>query len=259
MPRVRLGCVPYLNARPLIAYFETAEGRDLAEVVYAEPSEFGGMLERGELDLALASSFFAIESPRFGFAPNVAITSRGAVESVRLFSKVPISEIVTLALDASSMTSNHLARILLAERYGVIPACTISQPDLDVMLARSDAALLIGNRGLAADGDGLRVVDLGAAWTDWTGLPFVWAMWVGVGDVEKSVADLVLTAKEFGRERIAEIAREESVSLGIAEGRCLRYLAEVIDFDLGPEQLSGFERFAELCRKRGFVRDAVSP
>ena len=104
--------------------------------------------------------------------------SNGPVMSVRLLSKVGVSEIKTLALDSSSMTSNMLAQVLLAE-IGVFPTCDAVPPVQEDMLANHDACVLIGDRGLEADGDDLIDIDLGSAWTDLTSLPFVWALWLG--------------------------------------------------------------------------------
>ena len=98
------------------------------------------------------------------FRSGCSISSLGEAASVRLFSKWPFREIQSLALDASSLTSNHLAQVLLAERYGVRPTICHLAPDLSAMLSQADACVLIGDKGMEADGAGLEVMDLGSEW-----------------------------------------------------------------------------------------------
>lgn len=141
-----LGSVPYLNAKPLVRWFEEVPGS--VSVVYGVPSRLPGLLESGKVQAILVSSIEALRRPDLSIADDVAICSVQEVLSVRLFSKKPIAEIRRLALDASSMTSNALARIVLARRYGVEPECSSQPPDLDSMLRDHDAALLIGDNGM---------------------------------------------------------------------------------------------------------------
>lgn len=259
--RPTIGCVPYLNARPLIAYFETAEGAEAANLVLAPPSELARMIETGDVDVALASSFFVLERPEFVVVPATGISSQGYVESVRMFSKKPFDQIESLALDKSSMTSNALAQIVLKERYGVSPDVAIFGPDLEEMLESCDAAVLIGDAGMSSEGGELQILDMGAVWNEMTGLPFVWALWIGQSrTVTNAVVELLSFAKKYGSERIEEVARSESERLGITYSRALRYLAEVIDYDLTDRHWSGLAHFAILCRKHGLIgADALPP
>lgn len=253
MPRFRIGCVPFLNAKPLVAYYATPEGEAEAEVIFGPPSQLAAWVDRGEVDVALASSYFAAADPGYAIAPGISISSLGAVDSVRLFSKVPLPEIRTLALDESSMTSNHLALLLLAKKYGCRPAAATMPPDLTRMLSNKDAAVLIGDLGMESDGDGLTVLDLGAAWNELSGLPFVWAVWLGREGLSDELAASLLHAKDYGMRHIEDIARAESERLNWPYGRCLRYVAEVIDYDLTDLHIQGFRLYRDLCAEAGFV------
>lgn len=150
---------------------------EFVEVVYDVPSRLPALLDSGEVDAILVSSIEYLRREDLVIAADVGIMSNGPVASVRMLSKVPLDEIQTLALDESSMTSNMLAQIILAER-GVRPSLVTMEPDQAAMLAACDACVLIGDKGLEADGTGLVDVDLGEAWTELTGLPFVWALWL---------------------------------------------------------------------------------
>lgn len=254
--RPKLGCVPFLNAKPLIAWF--SEG-DSADVTFEDPSLLGPMVDNGEVDAAIASSFFAVQDPSLRIAAGVSISSNGPVRSVRLFSRVPFEEINSLALDSASMTSNHLAQIILDKKYGVRPNCEPRKADLAAMLEEFAAAVLIGDAGMVARGDGLHVLDLGEAWTAMTGEPFVWAVWVGRGGLTEDLAAQLLRAKEFGQRHVTDISNAAAVELGLSPETTLDYLTNSIDFDLEPSHLRGFELYGKLCQEMGFVSEFRMP
>jgi len=154
---------------------------EFVEVVYDVPSRLPALLDSGEVDAILVSSIEYLRRDDLVIAADVGIMSNGPVASVRMLSKIPLEEIQTLALDESSMTSNMLAQIILAER-GVRPSLVTMAPDQATMLAACDACVLIGDKGLEADGTGLVDVDLGAAWTELTGESFTWAVWLARAD-----------------------------------------------------------------------------
>jgi chorismate dehydratase len=254
--RYRIGCVPFLNARPLIAYYEVGQGRDEAEVLFGPPSELASWVEEGRVDVALASSFFLAEKTEMRAAQGISISSNGPVDSVRLFSKVPFADICSVALDSSSRTSIHLAQIILKQRFGCKPVCEVTAPHLETMLAGHDAALLIGDAGMEASATGLHVLDLGAAWDELVGLPFVWALWLGLDGLTPGLAESLLRAKAYGMRNLEAIARGESERLGWPYSRCMRYVTEVIDYELTVAHWSGFLRFTHDCFEAGFVAGA---
>src|SRR5690348_5263249 len=121
------------------------------------------------------------DRPGDRIVPGVCIGSEGPVASVALFARKPVRDLRRIALDTSSRTSAALVRILCARRFDVAPAFVSHAPDLGAMLAQADAALLIGDPALFVypAAFGAEKIDLGAAWSDMTGLPFVWAFWAG--------------------------------------------------------------------------------
>lgn len=178
-----VGCVPYVNAIPLVEMFEEMGPASPVKVIYRVPSELPALLESGEAQAILVSSVDSLRTPNRRMAEGVCIGSKQQVKSVRLFSKIPFGNIKSLALDASSMTSNRLAQIILKESFGVAPQTKTQKPDLAEMLGESDACVLIGDIGMMSDGSGLHVLDLGEAWSKLTGKPFVWAAWIGNDDL----------------------------------------------------------------------------
>ncbi|MCS7207943.1 MAG: menaquinone biosynthesis protein [Fimbriimonadales bacterium] len=245
--RFRVGSVPYINAAPLTRWLETDAGARYAEVVYAPPSELARQLAQGALDVALVSSVEHFRRPETRFVPGLAIASRREVLSVRLFCKAPVAQLRTVALDTSSLTSAALTRILLERAYGVHAQYVSAAPDLDSMLRCADAALLIGDLGMTAAHEAVvQVVDLGAAWHDWTGLPFVWAVWQMHANAPfAALTELLHTAYQWGKAHLEMLVDAEAARAGIPHALCRRYLHEVMVYEIDASFLQGLARFRQ--------------
>ena len=201
MAKFTVGCVPYVNAIPLVWWFEHLGEESPVKVVYDVPSKLPQLLDDNQADAILVSSIDALRTPDRSIASGVCIGSEGPVQSVRLFSRVPYGHIQSLALDSSSMTSNRLAQILLAENFNVRPQTLAMPPDIRTMLDVCDACVLIGDIGMTADYPGARILDLGQAWTDTTNHPFVWALWTGKTDLDPELVDLLNLAYRKSKDR----------------------------------------------------------
>jgi chorismate dehydratase len=198
-------------------------------------------------------------NPGSRVAAGLSIGSQDEVLSVRLFSKVPIRQIKSLATDLSSMTSNALARIVLAERYGVHPVSAPQPPSLDAMLRDHDACLMIGDNGMAAEANGLTVLDLGHEWRTLTGLPFVWALWVGGDRLTSGLVSHLQDAMAQSRrnwDRVVVAAAEET---GFSHERCRHYLTEIMDYRLTDGHLEGLGEFGRLAVSNGVIERFQMP
>lgn len=250
-----LGSVPYLNARPLIRWFDSEEGRaSKIQVIEKTPSRLATMLADGEIDAALVSVFASFVHPEFVTLPGVSISGQGEIKSVRAFSRLPFGMAQSIAMDTSSLTSVALLTILLSELYNAHPAAIHLEPDLQTMLARADAALLIGDPGMLADDRGLRVLDLGEGWRNLTGLPFTYAVWLC--RPESVSDDLIATlnhARDYGLAQAGAIAREEASRLGCSYEMCYDYITDVMDYDLGPEHQEAISTFYKKCREMALL------
>jgi len=250
---LRIGSVPYLNARPLVDWLERCPPAGVS-LQYAIPSVLIEQLLAGELDIAMASTFPTLERSDLHLLPGLGVTTPGAAWSVRLLSRVPIPDIRTLALDTASRSTVVMARIILADRYGVTPECRNLPPDLDLMLAHADAAVLIGDIGIAVSGEGLIDLDLGAEWHALTGLSFYYAGWVARDPaVLEEAAPLLFEACEHGMARISEIADEEAARLRLPRERCYRYLTEIMRYHTGEGELAGLAEFKRRAEWLGLI------
>ncbi|MBI3097096.1 MAG: dehypoxanthine futalosine cyclase [Planctomycetes bacterium] len=173
----RIGCITYLNARPLS--WTLPQRAPDAACIFDTPKAVSDRLARGDVDAALVPVADLFEHPSWRVAQGVAIASRGAAESVRLFHRVPREVIRAVALDPSSKTSNLLAQVLLAEVHGLRPQYVPLSPQSagPTPPPEFDAFVCIGDRTFAMRAPGWESWDLGSAWEALTGKPFVFAVW----------------------------------------------------------------------------------
>lgn len=252
--KLRIGSVPYLNAKPLVDWFHSAECDVDVELIYAVPSQLAQMLRRDELDVANVSIFESFQNPDLTLVPGISISAYGAVKSVRLFSQVPLPELRTVALDTSSLTSVALTKILLAEQFRVQPQYVSQPPHLETMLHICDAGLIIGDLKLFALHAQTTVYDLGQGWFDLTGLPFVYAGWLARSDRATPQMTAILNrAKAWGIERLEQIAATWADRMDLPLDRSRDYLLNVMNYDLTPDQLHGLETFHRKCREHGLL------
>ena len=258
MSLMRLGAVAYLNARPLVYGLELRSA--LFSLRFDAPSKCAALLHENAIDLGMIPSIEYLRGHEgYRIVPHLAIASEGPVASVALFCRRPLEEVRTIAADTSSRTSTALLRLLCVERFGIDPELVPMAPDLEPMLRRCDAALLIGDAALFLDAEaaGLRKIDLGAEWSSMTGLPFVWAFWAGRAGVVRPDALAALTAA-----RDAGVAASDRVAdeyCGPERARLGRgYLRDNIQYRLGDRQQEGLRRFYELAHQHEVV-DALRP
>jgi predicted solute-binding protein len=224
--------------------------REAVDLSFRIPSECATEVASGAADIGIIPSV-ELNYNDYGRVRGLGIASRGPVRSILLVSAKPFRQIQTLAGDLSSRTSIALARIILARRYGTEPRVVPHAPDLTRMLHMADAALIIGDPALRIDPQtlGQRVLDLGAEWSDMTGLPMVFATWAGRKEsVTPEVEAMFRASYQFGRNHLDEIIRMEAGSRGIPEDLARQYLTRHIVCELGAAEYRGLELFLEYAR-----------
>ena len=249
---LRVGAVPFVNARPLLRYLDTSTPPEI-ELILDIPVKLTEMMTEGLLDAALLPSIEYFRSDDYKIIPGFSICAEGAVESVCIFSKIPIEDIRTLALDESSRTSVALAKILLKRKLGALPKLTSCSPGDVLADIEADAMLLIGDSAMAFDPNSARAtLDLGHEWKELTGLPFVYAMWVARRDVDtQSLRRRLLAARERGVSNLREISAEAARDTGLDAEQCLNYIENVMRYDLGDREVAALERFQRLAAEDG--------
>jgi chorismate dehydratase len=257
MSAVRIGAVSYLNSKPLIEGL--AELAPEAELILDYPSRLADRLAAGGLDVALIPSIACLSGPGYEIVSDACVATHGPVLSVKLYSRVPIPHIRRLALDEGSRTSAALARILLAERYHLLPKLEPLPLGITMAGTTADAVLLIGDRAIAAPDESFDAVwDLGEEWLNWTGLPFVFAMWATRAGTELgSVEEALSQARDRGEQQLLEIAAREAPLLGLSEQITIEYLTENLYYRLGSAERRGLQRYYELAVKQGLAPEGI--
>lgn len=234
----RVGSVDSLNAVPLTRGLED-------EIKYAWPSQLAEMLRRDELDAALVSIVEVLFTDRYDVLDGIAIASLGEVKSVFLAHKQPLEEVREVYCDPASLTSVSLLKVLLAERglkaeFKPLPSYE-DAPKLD-------AVLLIGDRALdfAFAGHPHTIFDLGAAWSELTNLPFVYAVWALRRIPNAALRRTLREARDFGLDTLESII--SSNAQYTHEFRS-DYLGWHIHYHLGTDEKRGIAKFIELLRK----------
>jgi chorismate dehydratase len=257
---IRLGAVSYLNAKPL--YERLEEFAPDVTLVMDYPSRLADRLASGDLDVALIPSVEYLRGASAGYEilPGFAIAARGAVRSVKLFSRVPLGQIERLALDEGSRTSQALARVWLDAAHGVRPRSIEPLPmGVPVLESTADAVLLIGDRAMSVPDEPFHaVVDLAQAWRELTGLPFVFALWVVRPGIELGdLPDRLDLCRLEGLAHAREIAERHGPRLGLDAATCYDYLTNVLSYDLGEPELAGLRRFAAMSARLGLAPEGV--
>jgi cyclic dehypoxanthinyl futalosine synthase len=255
---VRIGAVSYLNAWPLV--FSLPRLAPAAKITVDLPSRLADDLAGGRLDAAIVPSIELLRDPAYQIVSDACIACDGPVQSVKLYSRVPIERLRSLALDEGSRTSATLVRILLLERFGLSPELTPLPIGATLADTSADAAMLVGDRGLRPCDEPFEFVwDLGEEWTRWSGLPFVFALWVARAGLEcPGLAEVLSAARDDGIGRLGEIARAAAPEVGLPESACLAYLRDHLHFHLGPRQRQGLELFYTLAARHGLVSNKFS-
>lgn len=244
---VRIGAVSYLNTKPLVYGLERRLPN--AEIVFDLPSRLADDLAKGELDVALIPTVEYFQDPDYQIVSDACIACRGEVYSVSLLSRCNSADIKTLALDEGSRTSAALLQILLKKRLGIVPKLCPFPIGSDLAQLDTDAMLIIGDRAMHVDKSVFKETwDLGQAWVDWTGLPFVFAMWVARADLDMdlvAIAAAMSSARDEGVENLGKIADEHAAELGISPQQCEIYLRDNLHFYLGNLEQQGQELFRQ--------------
>jgi chorismate dehydratase len=264
---VRLGRIPWINAAPVYAAMDRGLVPSPPTVVSATAAELNDLLAAGELDLSVISAVeYARDANLYHLLPDLAISCDGPVHSVALFSKRPVAELdgATVLRTASSRTSVLLLELLCRHVWQVSPNFVTARAEANDLATLStlphDAVLVIGDAALHLRASGIYPVfeDLGLAWKQWTGLPFVFAVWAARRDADRgealSVHQNLLASRDWGVANLDTIAESAAARTGIPRSTCRAYLAD-LDHQLSYRHLAGLTDFFGKLAKDGLVPD----
>jgi chorismate dehydratase len=271
---MRVGRIPYINCYPVYGAIDAGVVKLDAELVTGVPSELNAKMSRGQLDVSVVSAIeYARASERYVLLPDLAISCDGPVRSVLLLSKVPAPELGSrrVMLSRSSMTSVALLELLFANVWHARPEFAPGDAELndvgrfadeahDARLVIGDAALVLGAQRATPNALYPYVYDLGTEWKRWTGLPFVFAVWVAQRntsvDRALSVHATLIESRSWGLKHLDQLAERAALSSGVDTGACREYLSG-LDYGLSYPHLAGLTNFFNRLVEVGRVPDGT--
>jgi chorismate dehydratase len=263
---LRIGRIEYANCTPIFRALEEKEPGAEYQLVGGVPAQLNAMLAAGQIDVCPSSSIeYALHPERYLILPNLSISSISTVASVLLFSRVPLENLGghNILLSSESATSVNLLKILLEKRFACTCSYTVQSSSFDDALREAPALLLIGDAALRASflKSDLLIYDLGQLWHEWTGLPFVFALWLCRRQVavDRSAELDHLTgqlkaAKRKARNNLKLIAESSPEALWMGVDRLFDYWRENISWDLDASHLEGLVLFYRYCVELGLLK-----
>ncbi|MBZ5659741.1 MAG: menaquinone biosynthesis protein [Acidobacteriia bacterium] len=285
MGKLRISIVEFLNTAPLVWGFTDGPLAGKYDLSFAVPSQCAEDLRAGRADVGIIPSIEYQRMENVVALPGMAIAAKNEVRSLLVISKVPIEQARSIALDTNSRSTVALARILCRRHWNISPEFIDMAPDADEMLARADAAVVIGDPALrlrlkvdaleakvpgakaccCCNGDAedehpvkgietLFVYDVAQQWREMTGLPSVLAIWVARrGVVTPEMMGDFQASREYGLAHIGDIAEGAALKLELPPRELERYLTENIDYSLDEENLAGLRLYYEECARAGLI------
>src|SRR5919112_5339006 len=253
----RVAASSYLNTAPLVWSFARGGRRAEVELVSdTAPARCADMLARGQVEAALVPVIEYQRLPETAVVPGVCVGARAEVHSVVLVTRgARLEDVGSVALSTESRTSAALVEVIFREFVGRLPRLEPAAPSLGEMLRGHDAALVIGDPAMTFRREGLRVYDMAALWREFTGLGFVFAMWMAHESAARRVGNIdFAAARDEGLARVEEIAAEYEGELGRPRAELVSYLTRNICFELDEEMSAGLELFFRLAHEHGVTR-----
>jgi len=252
MPAPRISASSYSNTAPLVWSFLYGQNRGRIELIMdTAPARSAELLAQDRVDAALVPviAYQLIENA--SLIPGVCVGAKERVRSVCLVTRgEDLEQVRSVSLDISSKTSAALTKIIFREFLGFEPEWRDARPDLEAMLAESDCALLIGDPALVIDETVYRKFDLAALWKKFTGLGFVFAMWM----TRRAACGIdFAAARNEGLDHLDEIVSNYETDLRLPREELRIYLSQNISYTIDASMQEGLELYYALAHKQGLI------
>ena len=264
---MKIGRIPYINCYPVYGAIDRGVVRLDAELVDGVPTDLNRRMGAGELDISVVSAVeYARDADRYLLLPDLAISCDGPVRSVMLFAKKPASELSArnVIVSRSSITSVALLELLFENVWHARPRFVPGDAEVKDVVVESaidaDARLVIGDAALVLGTNHRErypfVYDLGQTWKEWTGQPFVFAVWVAQRATDVKEALLahagLIASRDWGLRHLPELAEQAHSATGVDRAVCAEYLSG-LDYGLSYPHLAGLTEFYRRLVERGRI------
>jgi chorismate dehydratase len=243
--KIRVAAVNYLNTKPLIYGFENSMMQDEIELVTDYPANIANMLIAGIVDVALVPVATIPLLNEYYIISDYCIGTDGEVASVCLFSDVPFAEINTILLDYQSKSSVGLLKILLQKYWKINPVLKAAESGYENKINNNTAGLVIGDRAFIQRKQSKYIYDLGTAWKELTGLPFLFAAWIANKKLPEDFITKFNAANGYGFLHLTKIVQNN-----ICEHYSLdKYYTENISYNLDEEKRTALNLYLEYLQE----------
>lgn len=244
MDKVRVSAVSYLNSIPFVYGLEQSDLGAKLELSLDIPSVCADKLQQGTVDLGLVPVAIIPSLPYAEIISPYCIGADGAVETVCLFSEVPLEEIETILLDFHSRTSVQLVQVLAKKYWEIVVAFEPAELNFEQQIKGTTAGVVIGDRAYQYREKYPYVYDLPEEWKNYTGLPFVFACWVANKPLDDAFKEFFSEALSYGLMHLDQALQAKGDTYQSTIDK-RRYLTEVIQYDLNSERKKGLSCFLE--------------
>jgi chorismate dehydratase len=278
--KLRISIVQYLNTAPLVWGFTNGPFAGKYDLSFTVPSQCAEALSTGAADIAIIPAIEYQRIPGLVVLPDLAIASQNRVRSLLIVAKKPIEQVRSIALDRSSRSTQALTRILAEKHWNIAPEFFETDPDMRVMLAKADAAMIIGDPALRisiaiekkstvspqgravcqaatlgiSGAEIFHIYDVVGEWRRFSSLPAVMAIWAARPEfITPEVLEDFAASRNLGLTQIAAICLEAARELQLPQQALESYLRHNIDFSLGEENRRGLERYFHEAEKLGLI------
>lgn len=243
--KIRVGAVNYLNTKPLLFGIENSPVIDEISLITEYPSRIADMLLNDEIDIGLVPVAMIPQMKEFHLNTAYCIGCDGPVASVGLFSESPIEEIKTVLLDYQSRTSVILVEMLFEKLWKQKPVFEQAGPDFLQQINKNTGAVVIGDRALNQRNVSAYVYDLGDAWKQLTGLPFVFAAWISNKRLDPDWVNRFEQANAYGIQNIPRVLE----LLPAQDFDLKEYFYSLLSYSLDDEKKKGMDLFLRMMKK----------
>ncbi|MFM2363326.1 MAG: hypothetical protein RLZZ316_2228 [Bacteroidota bacterium] len=247
MSLYKAAAVSYLNTKPLIYGFKQGQLQEQLTLSFDYPSLVARQLLSNQVDIGLVPVAMIPRLQESFIISDYCIGCTGPVASVCLFSDVPIEQVTSVLLDYQSRTSVQLAKILLKEYWKINPVLVDGKEDFRDHITGTTAGLVIGDRAFQQRKVSAYSYDLGTAWLQHTGLPFVFATWVSNKLLPASFTNAFNTTTAMGLQHLPAIAAEQQYPLY----DLYQYYTQNISYQLDAEKRKGMNLFLKKIEEYG--------
>ncbi len=248
---IKLVSVSYANSYPFVYGIQNRLPADEWSLEIHPPSTCAELLLKGEADIGLVPVVLLADHPELLRISNFGIAANGEVETVKMYSSVPLDEIEKIHLDYQSRTSVQLCRVLAHYFWKINPDFLPTQPGYESRLPENDAMVVIGDRPFDLNGAFKYEWDLSEEWKTMTGKPFVFAAWIGYKTLDpnklKDFEDAVTWGLARRKTAVTHFEKDPET-----QARIIHYTQEKIEYALSAQHLEGMQDFLKMVQE---IRD----